>query len=658
MTDVNGCTTTNTVTLTQPTAISSTIAISSNYNGQNISCNGLNNGAIDLSVTGGTVGYTYAWSNSQTTEDISGLNANTYSVLISDVNGCTATKTITVTQPALLTSIITFSTYYNGNNISCNGMSDGGIALTVLGGTTAYTYNWSNGETTQNITGLTSGTYSVFVTDVNGCTTTNTMTLTQPTALSNTIAVSSNYHSQNVSCFGSADGSIDLTLAGGTPLYTYSWSNGETTQDISGLSANTYSVLIIDANGCTLTNTIVVTQPVLLTSTVTSTSVLCFGGNTGTASVAASGGTTPYTYLWDASAANQTTSTASGLAIGTYSVLVTDINGCTSTNTVSISQPAKLADSTFVTNALCNNTNTGSASVIVSGGVVPYNYLWSNGQTTTSITGLLAGQYIVTATDSNGCAVVDTAIVGQPGSLANVLSVTNVFCHGDSSGAASVIVSGGTSPYSYTWTNGQTTSAVSGLSVGAYSVIVMDTNGCVMLVPFSITQPTALVVFVTPTPASCSGFNDGTATANVVGGVAPYTYQWDANAANQTTQMATGLPGGVYYVAVTDSNGCVFNDSVKILEVSPIVLIINSQNVSCYGSGNGTIDLSITGGVQPYTYAWSNGETTQDLAGLLPGTYVVTALDSNGCFTDRLLLQLLSLTVFQQPIITSVSEWI
>jgi gliding motility-associated-like protein len=245
---------------------------------------------------------------------------------------------------------------------------------------------------------------------------------------------------------------------------------------------------------------------------------------------------------------------------------------------------------------------------------------------------LLAGQYIITVTDSNGCVLKDTAIIGQPGALASVATVSNVLCFGDSSGAASVVITGGTVPYTYLWTNGQTTSAASGFSIGTYTVAVTDSNGCVLIVPVTITQPTALVSLVTPTPASCSGFNNGTATANVIGGSPPYTYLWSATAGSQTTQTATGLPGGVYYITVIDSNGCVKNDSVQILEISPITLLFNNQNASCYGSGNGTIDLSVTGGTQPYTYVWSTGETTQDIVGLFPGTYSVTVLDSNGCY--------------------------
>ncbi|MBC9813890.1 SprB repeat-containing protein, partial [Crocinitomicaceae bacterium CZZ-1] len=234
-----------------------------------ISCFGLANGSIDLTIDSGTPGYSYAWNNGATTEDITSLPAGTYSVNITDANGCTNTQTITLTEPPVLTASTTAVTYAGGWNVSCNGASDGAIDLTVSGGTPGYSYVWNNGATTEDLSGLTAGTYSVTITDANGCTNTQTITLTEPPVLTASTTAVTYAGGWNVSCNGASDGAIDLTVGGGTPGYSYVWNNGATTEDLSGLTAGTYSVTITDANGCTNTQTITLTEPPVLTASTT-----------------------------------------------------------------------------------------------------------------------------------------------------------------------------------------------------------------------------------------------------------------------------------------------------------------------------------------------------------------------------------------------------
>ena len=244
MTDDNSCTATETVTITEPTALS----LSSTQ--VNVSCNGGSDGSIDLSVAGGTAPYTYSWDDagSSTTQDISSLPIGTYTVTVTDDNSCTATQTVTITEPNALSLSSTQL------NVSCNGGSDGSIDLSVSGGIAPYTYSWNNpsNSTTQDIGSLTAGTYTVTVTDDNSCTATETVTITEPTALS----LSSTQ--VNVSCNGGSDGSIDLSVAGGTAPYTYSWNDpsNSTSQDISSLAAGTYTVTVTDDNSCTATETV------------------------------------------------------------------------------------------------------------------------------------------------------------------------------------------------------------------------------------------------------------------------------------------------------------------------------------------------------------------------------------------------------------------
>ncbi|HET6225787.1 MAG TPA: SprB repeat-containing protein, partial [Bacteroidia bacterium] len=287
ITDAISCSKTQTVTITQPaSALNGTTVVT------NVACFGGSNGAINLTPTGGTGPYTYNWLPSgPTTEDRTGLTAGTFSVQITDANGCTKSINTTVTQPASAVSGTTVVT-----NVACFGGSNGAINLTPTGGTGPYTYNWlPSGPTTEERTGLTAGTFSVQITDANGCTGTNTVTVTQPTSpVSGTTVVT------NVACFGGSNGAINLTPTGGTGPYTYNWlPSGPTTEDRTGLAAGTFSVQITDANGCTGTNTVTVTQPSSpVSGTTVVTNVACFGGSNGAINLTPTGGTGPYTYNW------------------------------------------------------------------------------------------------------------------------------------------------------------------------------------------------------------------------------------------------------------------------------------------------------------------------------------------------------------------------
>jgi hypothetical protein len=347
ITDANGCTATVNATVTQPaTAVSGTTVVT------NIACNGASNGAINLTPAGGTAPYTFNWGGGITTEDRTGLAAGTYTVIITDANGCTATVNATVTQPATAVSGTTVVT-----NIACNGASNGAINLTPAGGTAPYTFNWGGGITTEDRTGLAAGTYTVIITDANGCTATVNATVTQPaTAVSGTTVVT------NIACNGASNGAINLTPAGGTAPYTFNWGGGITTEDRTGLAAGTYTVIITDANGCTATVNATVTQPIALTATVSQTNVSCNGGSNGTATITVSGGTAPYTYSWSPSGG--TGAIATGLAAGTYTVTVTDANSCTVTRTVTITQSSVVGAPTGAAVQSFNAGDTLSALVV------------------------------------------------------------------------------------------------------------------------------------------------------------------------------------------------------------------------------------------------------------------------------------------------------
>ncbi|MBK8845742.1 MAG: hypothetical protein IPO27_03915 [Bacteroidetes bacterium] len=437
VTDANGCTGTCSYTVTEPALLVG------NCSGTNVSCNGGSNGTAMSAPSGGTSPYTYVWSNSGTDASQTGLVAGTYTVTVTDANGCTATCSYTVTEPALLVGNC------SGTNVSCSGGSDGSAISAPTGGTSPYTYVWSNTGSNASITGLMAGTYTVTVTDANGCTATCEYSVTQPAAI-----VAGCSGTNNV-CFGGAIGTASVSASGGTNTFTYLWSNGGTDASQTALIAGTYTVTVTDANGCIATCSYTVTEPTALTLSTSHQDVNCFGDSNGSVTATAGGGTPVYSYLWNTGAA---TSTVTGLAVGTYTVTVTDANGCTITGTAQVGSPAQLIGTiTGTINVTCNGASTGSATLTASGGHLPYNtYMWSNGQTTATATGLAAGTYTATVTDHNGCTASASVTITQPASLAATCSGTNVTCNGFSDGSASVVAAGGTSPYTYAWSNGST----------------------------------------------------------------------------------------------------------------------------------------------------------------------------------------------------------
>uniref|UniRef100_UPI0028E4AB60 T9SS type A sorting domain-containing protein n=1 Tax=Chryseobacterium indoltheticum TaxID=254 RepID=UPI0028E4AB60 len=317
----------------------------------NVSCNSGSNGTAGIVVTGGTAPYTYAWSPSGgTAATATGLLAGTYTVTVTDANACTITRTVTITQPTAIsgTTVVT--------NIACNGGSTGAINLTPTGGSAPYTFNWGGGITTEDRTGLAAGTYTVTITDANGCTGTVTATVTQPTAMSATVSQT------NVSCNSGSNGTAGIVVTGGTAPYTYAWSpSGGTAATATGLLAGTYTVTVTDANACTITRTVTITQPTAISGTTVVTNIACNGGSTGAINLTPTGGSAPYTFNWGGGI---TTEDRTGLSAGTYTVTITDANGCTGTVTATVTQSSAVAAPTGAATQSFNAGDTLSALVV------------------------------------------------------------------------------------------------------------------------------------------------------------------------------------------------------------------------------------------------------------------------------------------------------
>lgn len=606
VTDGNSNQATATVTISEPTVLTY-------VPGQtDVTCNGENNGSAYVLVSGGTSPYSYSWSNGQTNFTAIDLVAGSTSVTVTDANGCTISASFTITEPTALQASSSSS------DVSCSGYSDGTISVSVNGGTIPYIYSWSNGSTTASQNGLSVGTYSVMVTDSNGCVATDSATVGEPSP------ISLNITTVDASCEVATNGSIDLSVSGGTSPYGYVWSNGASTQDLNGVPSGSYAVTITDVNGCTIDSSATVSLSSTLSSTASASDVSCNGGNDGSVSVSVSGGTSPYSYAWNngATAASQI-----DLVSGLYNVTITDSVGCTTLASTSVLEPAALSLAITGNDISCFGANDGDATASVSGGTLPYTYLWSNGSTSNSISGLVAGTYDATVTDNNGCTVSESISIAEPTALSASTSATDVSCNGATDGSIDLSVSGGTSPYTYDWSNGAASEDLTAVGAGNYTVTITDANGCSSNETTLVDQPPGLSVSTSISEVTCYGGNNGEATGSASGGTPPYTYSWSTGS---STNSATGLNAGSYTLTVTDTNGCTASTSASINQPDTLNVSLSGVDASCEtADGSGT--ASVSGGTPPYSYIWSNGSTSSSASNLIAGTYSVTVSDANGC---------------------------
>ncbi|MBW3544951.1 MAG: SprB repeat-containing protein, partial [Bacteroidetes bacterium] len=615
VTDAKGCSATAAVTIGQPAGISSLSAIISN-----ISCSGLTDGSINLTVEGGLAPYSFAWDNGATTEDLTGLAEGTYQVVVTDAANCQASETFTISEPALLDVKGTVT------HLSCAGDNNGAIDITVSGGTGAYTFEWSNGATTEDLENLAAGDYTILIRDGNGCTFSASYTINEPSALSTTTAVT-----HISSCTGN-DGAVDLTVSGGTAPYAYEWSNGVTDQDLTALAAGTYTVIITDVSGCTATASATVEQARVMEISATATDVTSCAESNGRIDVTISGGGAPYSYSWSNGA---TTEDLTGLGVGTYALTVTDANGCTEMVEATIGAPDGISELTAaIVNVDCYGAATGAIDLTVVGGQAPYTYRWSNEANSEDLTALVAGTYSVEVTDANACVATQTFNIAQPvAALALSAQLENTTACQAADGAIDLSVSGGTAPYTYVWSNGATTEDLSALIAGTYSVDVTDAAACTISASFTISDASGPEIAAAVTHVLCSGTNTGAIELTVTSGTAPYTYSWSSGA---STSNISELASGTYTVTVTDSNGCNAVAEIEVTEPQMLIADAVAEAISCQGEADGSINLTVSGGVAPYQYQWTKDGVaitadTEVLNNLDAGIYEVTVTDANGC---------------------------
>lgn len=597
---------------------------------QDVSCYGASTGQATATAIGSISGFnptsfTYTWSNSDNTALTTGLSANTnYTVTVTDQLGCSDTTSVTLTQPS---SPITAAT--TGSILACYGANTGTIQLTVSGATPPYSYQWNNNATTEDLSNLVAGTYTVTITDANNCTITETETVTQPPT---PIVITGS--GTTIAC-GATTGSINISVTGGGSPYTYAWSNGASSQDISGLTPGTYTVTVSDQYGCNMPMDFTINTLTNLTASTTSTDAACATSPTGTASVTASGGQAPYNYLWSYN--GQTSQSLSNLPAGLYTVTVTDATNCQITASATVGQLASLIVSANIQPISCSGGNDGGIDLTVSSSDPnnTFTYNWSNNAISQDITNLSAGSYQVTITDQNGCSASGSFNMTSPTPVSANTTITSITCHGGNDGTVTVNATGGAGFYTYQWANNLGTNAmISNVSAGGYFVTITDANGCTASTSAFVGQPNPLTINLLPTAIACSGNATGSITTSVSGGTGSYSYNWDNGIGN--IQHPNNLTAGTYNVTVTDGNGCTQTATTTVNQLAPIsVSVQNQTNVSCGGTNDGSISLAVTNGVAPFSYNWNNGiGNTPNPTNLIAGTYNVTVTDANGCTTS------------------------
>lgn len=645
VTDSKGCTTTQTVQIVQ------TVIILATTNGGSLTCNNVCSGIATANPSGGTGPgtYSFTWTPSlQSTQTATALCAGMHTVTVSDGNGCTNTSTVNFVNPPAITLTV------NKTDVTCNSLCNGTASAVATGGTGALSYLWQPGNfTTSSINGLCPGDYTLTVSDINNCSQTQSVTITETNSLTATFTFT------NPSTCTSTDGAINATISGGTPTYTLTWSpGGSTANPHTNLAAGTYSLNIIDAAGCTQTVVTTLSNPTGPTVTAVSNSVSCFGTCTGSATLNIVG-IPPISVSWPAPVSS-TNTVVSNLCAGLYIPVITDGNNCVTNQTVNIAQPVQFTASGISTNATCNTACTGSINLTPTGGTSPYTYSWSPaGGNVQDPTGLCANNYTVNITDANNCVITNTFVVTQPSSLTLTFNKKDVLCNANCTGGVRAVVGGGTSPYSYTWTPvgafvGANIDTIVNLCSGIYSVSVSDINGCTISGTVSINEPVALTSTITSVNVKCNGLCNGSATITASGGTTPYTYDYNTTPVTPT-QTIGGLCVGSYTGTVTDANGCSSSNNFNITEPLPIVITTTISNPKCNAVCDGSVATTVTGGNPNYSYNWlPNGGPVPNPTGLCAGNYTVEVTDDSLCTGQAIVvltnpIALIANTTFTNP---------
>ncbi len=617
--DANGCTGQVNTVITEPSNIGASIQFVDPL------CNGANDGTITVTnLSGGTSPYQFSIDgiNFQTSNTFENLGESNYSITIKDALGCTLVKTTQLIDPPLLALSAMID-----QNASCNGSDDGSVTLMATGGTPIYNYKIQNTSFSSNTIygGLTAGTYTFTVMDLNGCTATVQATITEPNAI--ILAASVTDH---VTCNGGNDGVIESSATGGNGPHTFSidGTNFQNASTFTGLVAGNYTLTAKDASNCTTSSNITIIEPDIISLQSNITSVSCHGETNGAIHVSAVGGNGSIEYSLDGT--NFTSSgNFVGLGAGTYTVTAKDESMCIVTSSITVPEPDVLKLLFEKVDITCKGVNDGQIAGFAQGGTSPYQFsLDGNSFQSTPFSELSPGHYTLTVKDAQNCTATKDVTIDEPDLLvASVNSILNVTCNGGNNGSAQVSVVGGSSPYTYSLDGQVFNNSIdlSALSADNYQLTVRDANLCQSVVDFSVSEPTEISVTATSNTLLCAGDNTGEINVTASGGTGSLMYSIDG-ANFQSSNVFTGLSANSYTVTVRDANSCDKTTNIDI--VAPPTLVITATLID-----QNTISASATGGTQPYQYSidGSTFQASSAFSDLANGTFTITAKDANGC---------------------------
>ena len=637
--DSKNCSNTSSYVIDQPDIMIGTMSATS------VSCYGDGSGSVSIDVIGGTPPYNYSWFNTttlfaQNSPSMFNLSAENFHVVVTDNRNCTLSDSIEITEPFELSgSAVTIS------NVDCFGGNDGELNLTPSGGSPPYTFNWVNSQSTsfgstEDLNTLPASVYTVIITDFNLCNHELQHEIFQP---STSIFVESQI--TDVKCYGENTGEVELNIQGGTAPFQISWSNGQTTSQVFNLSADDYTYTVLDANLCTFSNVITVDQP-LQTLDVQSTvsEVLCHGETSGSIMLSTEGGTSPYSYSWSNSIYQLSviSSYLNNFPAEDYIFQVTDSQGCTNIDTVSIPEPELITANFSITHVMCKGDSTGEITSNIGGGVLPYSFVWTNGEISSDLLFIPAGNYALDITDGNNCNIIEQVQIVEPESaLMSTYDITPVTCHGGQNGSVNSFISGGTSPYNYEWSSQDTVNLIANLTGGVYELTITDNNGCLKVDSIEVPQPNPIVLNEIIQAPSCYGFSDGIIDIEPEGGTPPFQYTWfDSNfALASQNQDLENVHEDVYQLEILDSNLCFFELFVEVNQPDSLTLEYVLNSTPCHGDSTGMIELLVSGGNPEYTFLWSNGSNFQNIENVPSGIYNVSVLDTKGC-SDSLSIEI------------------
>ena len=639
VTDNNGCTAIEQVIISEPAEVRLNLT-----QAQNISCFSGSDGQISVTSTGGIDPVNYLWNTGTIGPDANSLPAGTYTVTITDANGCSSTLSQALTQPNELTGFAT------NIDVKCHGQNDGELHLDINGGSIPYNANWQGpgnfNSSGQDLTNLFAGNYMSTITDINGCTHVVSALVNEPDAILLDLPAVT-----DTICFNASNGTATVLPAGGVAPYQYLWSaNNQNNQTATGLAAQQYTVTVTDANGCTKLGSTIVPQKAELNAFALPTLPNCHDGNDGTATVnSVYYGITPanlsdFTFLWNTTP-TQSGITASQLSANqSYSVTLTDSDGCTATHSVVIGNPIAVeAGISGKDDVECHGEATGWAAAMATGGTAPYTWFWNQGTSVQDSVGqgLSAGLAQVTITDAHGCEDVVSVMIQEPTLLQGQITPVHVKCYGEFTGSAIVNGSGGVSPYSYSWGNGEQGNSIQDVASGSYPVSITDKNGCVTTKIAQILQPDApLDATLDMIEPRCHGDQNGQIIFHPMGGTAPYRYALD-NGPYSGSAVRIGLSAGFYEATIMDINGCIAElPPIEVTQKDPmdvdlgpdfhIILGQDTQLVAQVFNYNSSFNLVWS----PQDSVWLScmSCTNPSVYNLEYSEYFeVTAIDSLGC---------------------------